>query len=69
VPQDLSVSGFDDLALATALDPELTSVALPAEEVGAAGMSALLALLAGSPVAPAELPVQLVIRASTAPPP
>ena len=69
VPQDLSVSGFDDLALATALDPELTTVRLPAEQVGARGMAALLSLLDGSPVPPAELPVELVIRASTAPPP
>ncbi|SCD68969.1 transcriptional regulator, LacI family [Streptomyces sp. DvalAA-14] len=46
VPGDLSISGFDDLALATAIDPELTTVRLPAEAVGAAGMRALLALLA-----------------------
>lgn len=71
VPGDLSVSGFDDLSLATALDPELTTVRLPAEEVGARGMSALLTVLDGGRVAPTELPVELVVRASTAaaPPP
>ncbi|WP_308012132.1 LacI family DNA-binding transcriptional regulator [Actinacidiphila acidipaludis] len=68
VPADLSVSGFDDLALAAALDPELTSVRLPAEEVGAAGMRALLELLDGGSPRPAELPVELVVRGSTAPP-
>jgi LacI family transcriptional regulator len=71
VPEDLSVSGFDDLSLATALEPELTSVRLPAEEVGAAGMRALLALLAGDGGAGApgavELPVRLIPRASTGP--
>lgn len=65
VPRDLSVSGFDDLSLATAIDPELTTVRLPAEEVGARGMTALLALLDGEPVKAEELPVQLVVRAST----
>ncbi len=66
VPQDLSVSGFDDLELATALDPELTTVRLPAEEVGGQGMATLLGCIDGVPVAPAELPVQLVPRGSTA---
>ncbi|BBA96161.1 putative LacI family transcriptional regulator [Actinacidiphila reveromycinica] len=65
VPEDVSVSGFDDLELATALDPELTTVRLPAEEVGARGMAALLALLDGAPVPPVELPVELVARGST----
>jgi LacI family transcriptional regulator len=73
VPEDLSVSGFDDLSLATALEPELTSVRLPAEDVGAAGMRALLALLEGRPTAGGarvvELPVELVVRSSTGPPP
>jgi LacI family transcriptional regulator len=71
VPEDVSVSGFDDLSLATALDPELTTVRLPAERVGAQGMAALLALLDGESTAPggaAELPVELVVRGSTAPP-
>lgn len=69
VPQDLSVTGFDDLALATAVEPELTTVRLPAEAVGEAGMRALLAVLAGQSPGPHTLPVTLVPRASTAPPP
>jgi DNA-binding LacI/PurR family transcriptional regulator len=69
VPADLSVSGFDDLSLATALDPELTTVRLPAESVGARGMTALLALLDGAPAPGDELPVRLVVRASTGPAP
>ncbi|MER5177966.1 LacI family DNA-binding transcriptional regulator [Streptomyces sp. NPDC002896] len=69
VPEDLSVTGFDDLTLATAVDPELTTVRLPAEHVGERGMTALLAVLDGRPVSAADLPVQLVMRDSTAPPP
>ncbi|WP_233221647.1 LacI family DNA-binding transcriptional regulator [Streptomyces carminius] len=45
VPEDVSVTGFDDLTLARAVEPELTTVRLPAEEAGAAGMRALLAVL------------------------
>ncbi|SCK54141.1 LacI family DNA-binding transcriptional regulator [Streptomyces sp. WMMB 322] len=69
VPEDVSVTGFDDLSLATALEPELTTVRLPAEEVGAAGMRALLDVLAGREAGTAVLPVQLVRRGSTAEPP
>ncbi|MGW1023351.1 LacI family DNA-binding transcriptional regulator [Streptomyces sp. NPDC002577] len=69
VPDDVSVAGFDDLTLATAVDPELTTVRLPAEHVGERGMTALLAILDGRPVGAEDLPVQLVVRDSTAPPP
>ncbi|MFC5154565.1 LacI family DNA-binding transcriptional regulator [Streptomyces amakusaensis] len=69
VPEDLSVTGFDDLALATAVEPELTTVRLPAEQVGERGMHALLAVLDGRAPARDELPVQLVVRESTGPVP
>ncbi|MGR8011510.1 LacI family DNA-binding transcriptional regulator [Streptomyces hypolithicus] len=67
VPEDISVTGFDDLALATAVEPELTTVRLPAEQVGARGMSALLAALDRRPADRGEIPVELVVRGSTAP--
>ncbi|WP_435970988.1 LacI family DNA-binding transcriptional regulator [Streptomyces sp. Qhu_M48] len=69
VPEDVSVTGFDDLALATAVEPELTTVALPAERIGERGMAALLAVLAGEPAQPDELPVSLVPRGSSGPAP
>lgn len=69
IPDDLSVTGFDDLALATAVEPELTTVALPAEHVGEHGMTALLAVLDGTPWAAPDLPVHLVTRGSTGPAP
>ena len=47
IPDDISVTGLDDLALATALDPELTTVRLDAERFGERGMQALLAVLDG----------------------
>ncbi|GAU66217.1 putative LacI family transcriptional regulator [Streptomyces sp. NBRC 110611] len=70
VPDDISVTGFDDLALARAVEPELTTVRLPAEEFGAAGLRALIAALDGRPTQPpGPLPVELITRGSTAPPP
>jgi LacI family transcriptional regulator len=66
VPEDLSVTGFDNIALATAIEPELTTVRLPADEVGACGMAALLAVLDGRPAQDSDLPVELVVRDSTA---
>ncbi|MFD3356648.1 LacI family DNA-binding transcriptional regulator [Streptomyces fradiae] len=69
VPEDVSVTGFDDLTLATAVEPELTTVSLPAERVGERGMEALLAVLDGRLPPRGDLPVTLRVRASTAPPP
>ncbi|MFD5229581.1 LacI family DNA-binding transcriptional regulator [Streptomyces qaidamensis] len=68
IPDDLSVTGLDDLALATAIDPELTTVRLDAELFGERGMGALLAVLEGREPESGDIPVQLVIRSSTAPP-
>ncbi|MEU9109531.1 LacI family DNA-binding transcriptional regulator [Streptomyces xanthophaeus] len=69
IPEDLSVTGFDDLALATAVDPELTTVHLPAERVGEQGMTALLAVLDGTTWTAPDLPVELVVRDSSGPAP
>ncbi|MEU2063604.1 LacI family DNA-binding transcriptional regulator [Streptomyces sp. NPDC013455] len=68
VPDDVSVTGLDDLALATALDPELTTVRLDAELFGEHGMRALLAVLDGRRPDAGDIPVHLVVRGSTAPP-
>jgi LacI family repressor for deo operon, udp, cdd, tsx, nupC, and nupG len=68
VPGDVSVTGFDDLAVATAVEPELTTVRLPAETIGASGMRALLAVLDGRVPDADVLPVELVTRGSTGPP-
>ncbi|MER5296446.1 LacI family DNA-binding transcriptional regulator [Streptomyces pharetrae] len=68
IPDDISVTGLDDLALATAIDPELTTVRLDAELFGERGMQALLAVLEGRTPARGDIPVELVVRGSTAPP-
>lgn len=68
VPDDISVTGVDDLGLATAVDPELTTVRLDAELFGEHGMRALLAVLEGRSTDAGDIPVELVVRGSTAPP-
>ncbi|MFJ4618659.1 LacI family DNA-binding transcriptional regulator [Streptomyces sp. NPDC088812] len=68
IPDDLSVTGVDDITLATALDPELTTVRLDAELFGERGMQALLAVLDGRTPDDGDIPVHLVVRGSTAPP-
>ncbi|MGW7647815.1 LacI family DNA-binding transcriptional regulator [Streptomyces bobili] len=68
VPDDVSVTGVDDIALAAALDPELTTVRLDAELFGERGMHALLAVLEGRTPEEGQIPVELVVRGSTAPP-
>ncbi|MEU6376312.1 LacI family DNA-binding transcriptional regulator [Streptomyces sp. NPDC046909] len=68
IPDDVSVTGVDDIALATALDPELTTVRLDSELFGEHGMRALLAVLEDRTPDAGDIPVHLVVRASTAPP-
>ncbi len=73
VPEELSVVGFDDIALAAMVTPPLTTVALPAARAGEAAVEVLMERLDG-PVAVRsagvrELPAQLVVRSSTGPPP
>lgn len=68
IPDDLSITGLDDLALSRAIDPELTTVRLNAELFGERGMQALLAVLEGKTPPQGDIPVELVVRGSTAPP-
>jgi LacI family transcriptional regulator len=72
VPDDISVVGFDDHAVADLLDPPPTVIDRPMEEQGAVAMELLLDRLAGRmPSAPRRivLPTRLVVRRSCAPPP
>ncbi len=70
IPEDLSVVGFDDLEISRVLDPPLTTVRVDGEALGAAAIEILLARLEGRRAKRETiLPVELVERASTAPPP
>ncbi|MEW5989859.1 MAG: LacI family DNA-binding transcriptional regulator [Chloroflexota bacterium] len=69
VPDDVSIVGFDDVPLAAYFDPPLTSVRVPAHDLGLAAGNALLDRIAGREVPDRTLlPTELIVRASTAPP-
>lgn len=71
VPQDISVVGFDDIAMAAHALPPLTTVAQPKRELGQTAVDLLLARIGSQEeVSPQEvrLPCALVTRESTAPP-
>jgi LacI family transcriptional regulator len=70
VPEDLSVVGFDDIQLAGHVNPPLTTLRQDKLGLGGAAGDALVARIAGDPGRPAlrQLPVELVVRGSTAPP-
>ena len=72
VPRDCSIVGVDDLEIvAAALEPGLTTIALPHREMGRWGMSTLLDRIEGTAADAAEpflLRCELVERGSVAPP-
>jgi DNA-binding LacI/PurR family transcriptional regulator len=66
VPGHVSVVGFDDVPLAAFIDPPLTTIHLPAFELGATAGQVLLATIHGDAVAfQTTLVATLVVRAST----
>jgi LacI family transcriptional regulator len=71
VPGEISVLGFDGTAMGAMVVPALSTIIAPLAGIGAGGVRLCLELAAGSrtdlPVV--VLPVGLVVRASTAPPP
>lgn len=68
VPDDVSVAGFDDIAVAELTSPPLSSVRLPLRELGRRGFAAVERILAGSEPGHELLPTEVVLRGSTAPP-
>jgi len=69
VPTDVSIVGFDDIPLAAFFDPPLTTVRLPAYELGQAAGRALLEQIAERAIPTRTLlPTELILRGSTAAP-
>jgi LacI family transcriptional regulator len=64
VPGDLSVVGYDDIEVASYAG--LTTVAQPLEQSGARGAELLLAALDGGEIGGEQIPVELVVRSTTA---
>ncbi|WP_374577843.1 LacI family DNA-binding transcriptional regulator [Phenylobacterium sp.] len=70
-PQDVSLVGFDDIRFAQYLDPQLTTVSQPMDQIGHEVVRLLLDILSGraSGLQHVTLPHKLVVRASTGPVP
>jgi LacI family transcriptional regulator len=71
VPQELSLVAFHDAVIAGYLDPPVTTIQMPLQELGRLAVESLMLVMAGT-VLPLEtvvpLPPRLIERASTAAP-
>lgn len=70
-PDDMSVVGFNDMPFLDKMRPPLTTIAVPHHQIGAEAARLLLDAIA-EPDRPSRsvlLPLSLVVRGSTAPPP
>ena len=73
VPESVSVVGFDDILFASKVSPTLTTIRMPANEMGIEAVNLLKRRLDDPGMSTARnrvlLDVELIERASTAPPP
>jgi LacI family transcriptional regulator len=71
VPEDISIIGFDDSRIAALLDPPLTTVRQDRASLGIAAARTVAGTIEhpDEPPTPSILPVELVVRRSSAPPP
>lgn len=68
VPDDLSITGFDDLSLASLVEPSLTTMRVPHRKMGEAAARAILDLVTGEGTQGLLLPTKLMLRESLAAP-
>ena len=69
VPHDVSITGFDDIELATLADPALTTVHVPHREMGQRAATLLLEMLrTGTKGQSVKLPTDIRLRQTLGPP-
>jgi len=69
IPEDISVTGFDDLYISQYLDPPLTTVRQPMQQMGRMAMETLLHIFEGADhTHNLRVEGQLIVRGSTAGP-
>lgn len=68
VPGRVSIAGFDDISTAALTAPSLTTVRLPLREMGRLGFGVAERRLTGDDSPAIQLPTEVILRASTAPP-
>ncbi len=68
IPEDISIVGFDDLPIAQYVNPRLTTVRVPSEEMGRLATETLIAgIRRRGPLKSIELSTSLIVRNSTGP--
>lgn len=67
VPEHLSVIGFDDTPRASTWEPALSTIRQPLVDKGRIAARMLLDAIDGKPARQQQLPIELVVRASTGP--
>ncbi|MBT2698971.1 LacI family DNA-binding transcriptional regulator [Bacillus sp. ISL-40] len=67
IPQDLAVVGFDDQPIAEILDPKLTTIRQPMDQMGEKSVEVMIELLENPlmQIKTYELPIDLIVRQST----
>ena len=66
VPVDLSICGIDNLEISEAINPGLTTVSLPTQDLGRIAAQYMLSAISGEIIAAKSLlPFELVVRGST----
>ena len=68
IPGDISVAGFGNIPMSEHFRVPLTTARQPKLRLGAAAVEMMQKLLRGEQPEPRRLPVEIVLRASTAPP-
>lgn len=69
IPEKLSITGYDDFELSSHMSPALTTVHVPATEMGVAAAEYLISYLAENPMPKhIKCEAELIVRASTARP-
>lgn len=72
IPEDISLTGFDDLPIATIMNPMLTTVKQPIRDMGKRAMKLLIESLDNTddstPGTVLRFPSEVILRESTAPP-
>lgn len=68
VPQQMSITGFDNIEMAAHCRPGITTMNVPAFELGQQAAQMLLAAQAGTPLESICIDLELIVRDTTAPP-
>ena len=69
IPEDVSITGFGNIALSEYCKVPLTTLGLPKYRLGEAGVSLMQQMLKGNNAESKRLPAELITRASTGIPP